>query len=135
MGSPVSVGRIAVCAGFPNPPPDYFTVFRPAGEHGQNNLPEMIRTEELNHHYGVKTALQGLNLQVSPGEVLGLLGPNGAGKSTTVKILTGLIRPTSGRAFVAGFDVVQQPLEAKHRLGYVPEQPALYDTLTAAEFL
>jgi ABC-2 type transport system ATP-binding protein len=95
----------------------------------------MIRTEELTHHYGVKTALQGLNLQVDPGEVLGLLGPNGAGKSTTVKILTGLIRPTSGRACVAGFDVVQQPLEAKRRLGYVPEQPALYDTLTATEFL
>jgi ABC-2 type transport system ATP-binding protein len=95
----------------------------------------MIRTEELSHHYGVKTALQGLNLRVEPGEVLGLLGPNGAGKSTTVKALTGLIRPTSGRAWVAGFDVVRQPLEAKRRLGYVPEQPALYDTLTANEFL
>jgi ABC-2 type transport system ATP-binding protein len=95
----------------------------------------MIHTEELSHHYGVKTALQGLNLHADPGEVLGLLGPNGAGKSTTVKILTGLIRPTSGRALVAGFDVVEQPLEAKRRLGYVPEQPALYDTLTATEFL
>jgi ABC-2 type transport system ATP-binding protein len=95
----------------------------------------MIRTEELSHHYGVRTALQGLNLRVEPGEVLGLLGPNGAGKSTTVKVLTGLIRPTSGRAWVAGFDVVRQPLEAKRRLGYVPEQPALYDTLTATEFL
>jgi ABC-type cobalamin/Fe3+-siderophores transport system ATPase subunit len=92
---------------------------------GQNNLAWMIRTEELSHHYGVKTALQGLNLRVEPGEVLGLLGPNGAGKSTTVKVLTGLIRPTSGRAWVAGFDVVREPLEAKRRLGYVPEQPAL----------
>ena len=95
----------------------------------------MIRTEELSHSYGVKTALSGLNLTVQGGEVVGLLGPNGAGKSTTVKILTGLVRPTAGRAFVAGFDVVQQPLEAKQRLGYVPEQPALYETLTAAEFL
>ena len=95
----------------------------------------MIRTEELSHHYGVKTALQGLNLHVHQGEVLGLLGPNGAGKSTTVKILTGLIRPTSGRALVAGFDVVTHPREAKQRFGYVPEQPALYDTLTATEFL
>ena len=95
----------------------------------------MIRTEELSHHYGVKTALQGLNLRADPGEVLGLLGPNGAGKSTTVKILTGLIRPTSGRALVGGFDIVRQPLEAKQRLGYVPEQPALYETLTATEFL
>jgi ABC-2 type transport system ATP-binding protein len=95
----------------------------------------MIRTEELSHRYGVKTALEGLNLRADPGEVLGLLGPNGAGKSTTVKILTGLIRPTSGRALVAGFDIVRQPLEAKQRLGYVPEQPALYETLTATEFL
>jgi len=95
----------------------------------------MIRTEELSHHYGVKTALQTLNLRADPGEVLGLLGPNGAGKSTTVKILTGLIRPTSGRALVAGFDIVREPLQAKQRLGYVPEQPALYETLTATEFL
>jgi ABC-2 type transport system ATP-binding protein len=63
------------------------------------------------------------------------LGPNGAGKSTTVKILTGLIRPVSGRAFVAGHDIVAQPLAAKQRLGYVPEQPVVYETLTAAEYL
>jgi ABC-2 type transport system ATP-binding protein len=95
----------------------------------------VIRVRDLHYAYGATPAVCGLSFDVAPGEVLGLLGPNGAGKSTTVKILTGLIRPTSGRAFVAGFDVVEQPLEAKHRLGYVPEQPALYDTLTAAEFL
>ena len=66
---------------------------------------------------------------------MGLLGPNGAGKSTTVRILTGLQRPDAGKAMVAGFDIVHQPLEAKQRLGYVPEQPALYETLSASEFL
>ena len=95
----------------------------------------MIVTEDLGHSYGAVRALKALNLRVERGEVLGLLGPNGAGKSTTVKILTGLLTPTSGRALVAGFDIVQQPLEAKQRLGYVPEQPVLYDTLTATEFL
>ena len=95
----------------------------------------MIVTEQLSHSYGATRALSGLNLRVERGEVLGLLGPNGAGKSTTVKILTGLLRPDAGRAAIAGFDIVQQPLEAKQRLGYVPEQPVLYEALTAAEFL
>jgi ABC-2 type transport system ATP-binding protein len=95
----------------------------------------MIRTVDLSHSYGPMAALRDLNLDVDSGEILGLLGPNGAGKSTTVKILTGLLRPSAGRALVAGFDIVDQPLEAKQRLGYVPEQPVLYESLTAAEFL
>jgi ABC-2 type transport system ATP-binding protein len=95
----------------------------------------MILTENLSRAYGDKLALSGLNLRVEPGEILGFLGPNGAGKSTTVKILTGMIRPTSGRAVVAGFDVVEQPIEAKKRIGYVPETAALYDGLTASEYL
>ena len=94
-----------------------------------------IVTERLGHSYGGTRVLQDLNLRVGPGEVLGLLGPNGAGKSTTVKILTGLLAPTEGRAAVAGYDLARSPLEAKQRLGYVPEQPVLYETLTAAEFL
>jgi ABC-2 type transport system ATP-binding protein len=95
----------------------------------------VIRTERLSREYGPKVALVGLNLRVDPGEILGFLGPNGAGKSTTVKILTGMIRPTSGTASVAGYDIVAQPLEAKKRIGYVPETAALYDGLTAAEYL
>src|SRR5262245_8868551 len=95
----------------------------------------MIETEKLSRSYASKQALIDLDLRVGPGEIVGFLGPNGAGKSTTVKILTGLIRPTSGRARVAGFDVVEQPLEVKKRIGYVPETAALYDTLTAAEYL
>jgi len=95
----------------------------------------MIRTERLSKSYGTKVAVDQLDLQVEPGEILGFLGPNGAGKSTTVKVLTGLIRPDSGRASVCGFDVVTQPIEVKKRLGYVPETPALYDSLTADEYL
>jgi len=95
----------------------------------------MIRTETLGKKYSDLQALADLDLVVAPGEILGFLGPNGAGKSTTVKILTGLIRPTSGRAWVAGFDVVQTPLEVKKRIGYVPETPALYESLTAEEYL
>jgi ABC-2 type transport system ATP-binding protein len=95
----------------------------------------MITTEHLCRSYGDKQALVDLNLTVQPGEILGFLGPNGAGKSTTVKILTGLIRPTSGRARVAGFDVVEQSLEVKARIGYVPETAALYDGLSANEYL
>lgn len=95
----------------------------------------MILTQNLCRSYGDKPALIDLNLEVAPGEILGFLGPNGAGKSTTVKILTGLIRPDSGRARVAGFDVLEEPIEVKKRVGYVPETPALYDTLTADEYL
>lgn len=95
----------------------------------------MIQTEHLSKSYGEKRALVDLSLSVAPGEILGFLGPNGAGKSTTVKILTGMIRPTSGRAVVAGFDIATDPLEVKKRIGYVPETAALYDGLTASEYL
>jgi ABC-2 type transport system ATP-binding protein len=95
----------------------------------------MSTTENLSRSYGNKAALVGLNLNVLPGEILGFLGPNGAGKSTTVKILTGMIRPDAGRALVAGFDVVEQPMEVKKRIGYVPETATLYDGLTGGEYL
>ncbi len=95
----------------------------------------MIQTIDLVRCYGVKAAVNRLNLRVEPGEILGFLGPNGAGKSTTVKILTGLLPPTSGRAVVAGFDVVEQPVEVKKRIGYIPESGALYESLTPAEYL
>jgi ABC-2 type transport system ATP-binding protein len=95
----------------------------------------MIETEHLHRAYGEHVALQDLTLRVESGEILGFLGPNGAGKSTTVKILTGMIKPDRGRARVAGFDVVEQPLEVKRRIGYVPESAALYESLTAREYL
>ncbi len=95
----------------------------------------MIETEQLTKTFADKVAVAGLNLRVQPGEIFGFLGPNGAGKSTTVKMLTGMLQPTSGWARVAGFDVVEQPVEVKQRIGYVPETGALYENLTAAEYL
>ena len=95
----------------------------------------MIRIEGLWKSYGIKHAVADLNLEVRPGDILGFLGPNGAGKSTTVKILTGLMEADRGKAYVAGFDVERNPLEAKRRLGFVPETPAIYDSLTAEEYL
>jgi ABC-2 type transport system ATP-binding protein len=95
----------------------------------------VIETIGLEKHFGDTIALRGLSFVVRPGEILGFLGPNGAGKSTTVKILTGMIKPTKGRALVAGFDVVASPMEAKRRIGYVPESAALYETLSAREYL
>ena len=95
----------------------------------------MIETNHLRREYGGRPALHDLTLRVEPGEILGFLGPNGAGKSTTVKILTGMIKPDGGRAIVAGFDVVGEPLEVKRRIGYVPESAALYESLSAREYL
>ena len=94
-----------------------------------------ILTENLGRNYGNTAALQGLNLRVEPGEILGFLGPNGAGKSTTVKILTGMIKPSIGRARVVGLDVAAEPLALKRRIGYVPESAALYESLSAREYL
>jgi ABC-2 type transport system ATP-binding protein len=95
----------------------------------------VIVGERLTRRYGDTVALRELDLRVERGEILGFLGPNGAGKSTTVKILAGMLKPSSGRAVVCGFDVAQQPLEVKRRIGYVPESAALYESLTAREFL
>jgi ABC-2 type transport system ATP-binding protein len=95
----------------------------------------MIETQHLRREYGGRPALHDLTLRVEPGEILGFLGPNGAGKSTTVKILTGMIKPDAGRATVAGFDVVRDPLAVKRRVGYVPESAALYESLSAREYL
>ena len=95
----------------------------------------MIETQALTRHFGDKVAVENLDLRVEPGEILGFLGPNGAGKSTTVRILTCMIKPTRGSAWVAGFDVEHEPMEVKRRLGYVPEAGVLYEALTAREYL
>ncbi len=95
----------------------------------------MIHIDNLFKSYGDKQALAGISFSAPPGEILGFLGPNGAGKSTTVKILTGLVQPDGGSAQVAGFDVVREPIEVKRRIGYVPETGALYESLTAYEYL
>ncbi len=94
----------------------------------------MIRMEKLNKFYGSFHAVKDLTLNVPRGEVFCFLGPNGAGKTTTLKMLTGLLRPSSGRAWIGGIDVVENPLEAKKRMAYIPDTPFLYDRLTATEF-
>ena len=95
----------------------------------------MIRLRQLSKRYGETQAVQSLDLEVPQGQLLGLLGPNGAGKSTTVKMLTGVVLPTSGSAEVFGFDVVRDPVEVKRIVGYVPETGAVFDTLTGREYL
>jgi ABC-2 type transport system ATP-binding protein len=81
------------------------------------------------------TAVDGIALNVRPGEFFGFLGPNGAGKTTTINLLCGLLRPTAGQIRIAGFDLARQPLEVKRRLGVLGEEPALYERLTAREYL
>ena len=95
----------------------------------------MIEVENLTKRYRDRVAIDALNFTVQPGEILGFLGPNGAGKSTTMKILTGFLPATSGRVKIAGFDVFESPLEAKKKIGYLPETPPLYPELTVRGYL
>lgn len=95
----------------------------------------LIKTVGLVKKFGDKAAVNGVNLDVCGGEIFGFLGPNGAGKTTTIKMICGLLRPTSGTALVGGFDIQQQAIQAKSILGYVPDEPMLYDKLSAREFL
>ena len=95
----------------------------------------MIRLAALTKRYGKFTAVEGIDLEVPRGELFGLLGPNGAGKTTTLRMIAGILRPTSGTVLVGGVDIQQHPLEAKARLGYIPDRPFVYDKLTAGEFL
>jgi ABC-2 type transport system ATP-binding protein len=94
-----------------------------------------IELRHLGKDYGPKQALRDVSLSVGWGEVFGYVGANGAGKTTTIKILTGLIRPTSGDARVGGHSVLEQPLEVKARLGYVPESGALFEKFSPVEYL
>jgi ABC-2 type transport system ATP-binding protein len=94
----------------------------------------MIELDRLVKNFGSLVAVNDLSLKIGRGEFFAMLGPNAAGKTTTLKLLTGLIKPTSGRARICGFDVQAQPLEARRRLAYVPDFPFLYDKLTAWEF-
>ncbi len=95
----------------------------------------LIETDHLVKRYGDKTAVNNVTLSVRGGEIFGFLGPNGAGKTTTIKMIVGLLRPTSGVVRVAGCDVVTQPMQAKAASGYVPDEPNLYPKLSARELL
>jgi ABC-2 type transport system ATP-binding protein len=95
----------------------------------------MIEVSNLVKSYRELKAVQGISFQVPTGEILGFLGPNGAGKSTTMRILTGVLPPTSGSARVAGFDVFEEPIEVKKRIGYLPEVPPLYPEMSVRDYL
>jgi len=95
----------------------------------------VIEVQHLTKSYGRITAVNDVSFRVERGQILGFLGPNGAGKTTTMRILTGYIPATEGKAVVAGFDVFDQPIEAKRRTGYLPETPPLYPDMTVAEYL
>ena len=95
----------------------------------------MIELEGLTKDFGTLRAVDGIDLAIPRGQFFAVLGPNAAGKTTTIKMMVGLIRPTAGRARIAGFDIQQQPLEARARLSYVPDFPFLYEKLTPWEFL
>jgi ABC-2 type transport system ATP-binding protein len=95
----------------------------------------MIRLTNLTKRYGKFTAVDGINLEIPRGELFGFLGPNGAGKTTTMRMIAGILRPTSGTIEIAGDDVARDPIRAKSRLGFIPDRPFVYDKLTGAEFL
>jgi len=95
----------------------------------------MIRTEHLTKHYGSLAAVEDVSFAVAPGEVLGFLGPNGAGKTTTMRMITGFVAPTSGRASICGHDIETEPLAAKGVLGYLPEGAPSYGEMTVSRFL
>jgi ABC-2 type transport system ATP-binding protein len=95
----------------------------------------VIRLNHLTKCYGKFTAVDNIDLVIPSGELFGFLGPNGAGKTTTFRMIAGILRPTSGSVEIGGIDVAQRPLEAKARLGFIPDRPFVYDKLTGGEFL
>jgi len=95
----------------------------------------MIAIHDLVKTYGKFTAVDGVSLDVGAGEIHGFLGPNGAGKTTTLRVIAGLLKPTSGRVFINGHDLAVEPEAAKMSLGFIPDRPFIYEKLTAGEFL
>ncbi len=97
----------------------------------------MIELVNISKSYnrGAVKAVESLNLAVKPGEIFGFLGPNGAGKTTTIKIMVGLLQPDGGTARIGGFDIQKNPLEVKKQIGFVPENPEVYEKITGIEYL
>lgn len=94
----------------------------------------LIRIENLTKNFEEVCAVKNLSLTIPAGEVFAFLGPNGAGKTTTIKAMTGLLRPTQGRAIIGGYDIQEQPFEAKRLIGYIPDHPYVYEKLSGVEF-
>ena len=103
--------------------------------HAMSVIPPIVVVHDLIKDYGQRRAVDGVSIQIEPGEVLGLLGPNGSGKSTILKILTGYLSPTAGRVEIAGYDLARDGARAREHLGYVPEDATLYSYLRVDEFL
>jgi ABC-2 type transport system ATP-binding protein len=95
----------------------------------------MIKLINLSKNYGKLIAVNSISLDVAQGEIFGFLGPNGAGKTTTIRMIAGLLQPTSGRAIIGSFDVQEEPLKAKLITGFIPDRPFMYEKLTAVEFM
>ncbi|MCF8239989.1 MAG: ABC transporter ATP-binding protein [Melioribacteraceae bacterium] len=95
----------------------------------------MLRIEKLTKSFGDFVAVDSLDLNINKGDLFGFLGPNGAGKTTTIKMITGLYSPTSGSISINGVNAFENPIESKMKIGYIPDQPFLYDKLTGMEFL
>src|SRR5512140_746741 len=95
----------------------------------------MIKVEGLTKRYARTVAVDNISFEVEKGQIVGFLGPNGAGKTTTMRVLTCFLPPTSGKANVAGFDVLEQPMEVKKRIGYLPETPPVYPEMEGIEYL
>jgi ABC-2 type transport system ATP-binding protein len=95
----------------------------------------MLDVERLSRKYGERDAVSDLSFEARPGEILGLVGPNGAGKTTTLRCIAGILLPTAGRIRIGGHDLLDEPLEAKRRLAFVPDEPFLFDYLTVEEHL
>lgn len=95
----------------------------------------MISIQKLTKHFGAQVAVDNLSLEVPAGQIVGFLGPNGAGKTTTLRMLTGMLEPTSGSATICGFDLVREPLEVKRKVGFVPDSGAVFESLTGLEYL
>jgi len=95
----------------------------------------MIVLQKLTKRFGTQLAVSALSFEIPAGQIVGFLGPNGAGKSTTLKMLTGMLEPTSGSATLCGFDLQRDPLEVKRRVGFVPESGAVFESLTGLEYL
>jgi ABC-2 type transport system ATP-binding protein len=95
----------------------------------------VIEVQHVTKRYGRVTAVDDVSFRVERGEILGFLGPNGAGKTTTMRMIAGILQPTSGSVLVGGIDMLSRPLEAKARIGFIPDRPFVYDKLTGGEFL
>ncbi|MBW1697476.1 MAG: ABC transporter ATP-binding protein [Deltaproteobacteria bacterium] len=95
----------------------------------------MIKLEKLTKRFGKTVAVNDLNLEISPGEIFGFIGPNGAGKTTTIRMMAGILQPSSGTVTICGIPMHLQPEQAKMRIGFIPDRPYLYEKLTGMEFL